>query len=117
MPNADSTITLAGDLRLGGFRPGGARIHFGNAPCNRRPCGLRQVPEKTHEIRYRLRGLVRLPLGDECRAMIERILQEEVRRTEGPPAIWGGPTGQVVEAVRGVIPEFWPEIRCQDASK
>ena len=35
----------------------------GKRSCNRRPCGLRQVPdENLHEIRYRLRGLVRLPL-------------------------------------------------------
>ena len=62
MPNADSTITLAGDLRqLGGFRC--ADSLCGKRSCNRRPCGLRQVPdENLHEIRYRLRGLVRLPL-------------------------------------------------------
>lgn len=66
MPNADSTITLAGDLRqLGGFRcRGGARIHFaGNAPVIAARVGSGQVPdENLHEIRYRLRGLVRLPL-------------------------------------------------------
>ena len=31
---------------------------------------------------------------DECRAMIEKGILQEVRRTEDIPAIWGGPTAR-----------------------
>ena len=64
MPNADSTITLAGDLRqLGGFRcRGGARIHFaGNAPVIAARVGSGKSRMKTY-MKFDTGSGVRLPL-------------------------------------------------------
>ena len=110
MPNADSTITLAGDLhQLGGFRcRGGARIHFaGNAPVIAARVGCGKSRMKTYMKFDTGSGALFDCRYDECRAMIEKGILREVRRTEGHSGNLGWTNRSVVgEAVRGVIPEF-----------
>ena len=107
MPNADSTITLAGDLRqLGGFRcRGGARIHFaGNAPVIAARVGCGKSRMKTYMKFDTGSGALFDCRYDECRTMIEKGILREVRRTEGHSGNLGWTNRSVVgEAVRGVI--------------
>lgn len=110
MPNADSTITLAGDVRLlGEFdRRRGSRIHFaGNCPV---------IAARVSGGKSRMKTCMKFDTGsaslfdcryDECVAMIEKGVLQDVRRTEGHSGNLGWTNRSVVNAaVRGVIPEF-----------
>lgn len=110
MPNADSTITLAGDVRLlGNFdRRGAARIHFdGNCPV---------IAARVGRGKSRMKTCMKFDTGsaslfdcryNECRAMIEKGILQDVRRTVGHSGNLGWTNRSVVgEALRGVIPEF-----------
>lgn len=110
MPNADSTITLAGDVRLlGEFdRRRGARIHFaGNCPV---------IAARVSSGKSRMKTCMKFDTGsaslfdcryDECLAMIEKGILRDVRRTEGHSGNMGWTNRSVIDrAVRGVVPEF-----------
>lgn len=95
--------------RLGGFRcRGGARIHFaGNAPVIAVRVGSGKSRMKTYMKFDTGSGALFDCRYDECRAMIEKGILQEVRRTEGHSGNLGWTNRSVVgEAVRGVIPEF-----------
>ena len=94
---------------LGGFRcRGGARIHFaGNAPVIAVRVGSGKSRMKTYMKFDTGSGALFDCRYDECRAMIEKGILQEVRRTEGHSGNLGWTNRSVVgEAVRGVIPEF-----------
>ena len=110
MPNADSTITLAGDIRsLGGFdRRHATRIHFaGNSPV---------IAATLQNGGVRMKTYMKFDTGssslfdcryDECRAAIGRGIVRDVRRTNGHSGNLGWTNRSVVnEAVHGVVPEF-----------
>lgn len=110
MPNADSTITLASDVRLLGDcdRRGATRIHFaGNSPV---------IAARVGSGKSRMKTYMKFDTGsaslfdcryEECRTMIEKGILQDVRRTEGHSGNLGWTNRSVVgEAVRGVIPEF-----------
>lgn len=108
MPNADSTITLASDVRLLGDFDRGARVHFaGNCPV---------IAARVAQGKSRMKTYMKFDTGsaslfdcryDDCRTMIEKGILQDVRRTEGHSGNLGWTNRSVVgEAVRGVIPEF-----------
>lgn len=110
MPNADSTITLAGDIRLLGefVRRDAARIHFaGNSPV---------IAAVLRNGKSRMKTYMKFDTGsaalfdcryEECLALLEKGILRDVRRTEGHSGNLGWSNRSVVgDAVRGVVPEF-----------